>query len=231
MGSFISCGKCDKRYFKILFLFFLLSIIIAILTLIFIGVTLIYLRLVIGVALLKPLLIYIGMALCFIPELILKKKSQNKNETEITEIDNKNTKGFIEYIYNDLSDKIENRDYIYIGLVSLILILTDFIKIYIQKRENCENAQYYFTVLPFLLIISTYIYNINFYKHQYLSIVILTFLGFVQYIIKILYFFQSKSNFIDIIIDLFLQINYWFRRSYLFFICKRINAIQIFFSL
>ena len=70
MGSFISCGKCDKRYFKILFLFFLLYTLIVILTVIFICVTLVYLRFVTGVALLKPLLIYIGMALCFIPELI-----------------------------------------------------------------------------------------------------------------------------------------------------------------
>ena len=207
MGKFISCGKCDKRFFKLLFLFFLLNTIIVILTVIFICVTLVYLRFVTGVALLKPLLIYIGMALCFIPELILKKKSQNKNVTEITEInDNKSNKGFIEYIYNDLSDKIENRDYIHIGFISLVLILIDFIKIYLQKKENCEDAQYIFTELPFLLIISIYIYNINFYKHQYLSIIILTFFGFIQYLIKILYYYKSTSNFIDIIIDLFLQI-------------------------
>ena len=144
------------------------------------------------------------MALCFIPELILKKKSQNKNETEITEInDNRKMKGYIEYIYNDLSDKIEKRDYIHIIFISLVLILIDFIKIFLRKKEKCDDAQYYFTELPFLLIISIYFYNINFYKHQYLSIIILTFSGFIQYIIKILYYYKSTSNFIDIIIDFF----------------------------
>ena len=207
MGTFISCGKCDKRYFKILCLFFLLNIINLILYLIFLLITIVYLRLVTGVSLLKPLLTYIGMTLCFIPDLILKKKSQNKKSPEITEINNnKNNKGSIEYIYNDLSDKIESRDYFHIGIISLILILIDFIKIYLEKKENCEDAQYYFTELPFILIISMYIYNINFYRHQYLSIIILTFLGFLQYIIKILYYYKSTSKFKDIIIDLFLQI-------------------------
>ena len=197
MGKFISCGKCDKRYFKLLFFFILLNIIIIILT----G------KYITNVFLLKPLLIYIGMALCFIPELILKKKSQNKNETEITEInDNRKMKGYIENIYNDLSDKIEKRDYIHIIFISLVLILIDFIKIFLRKKEKCDDAQYYFTELPFLLIISIYFYNINFYKHQYLSIIILTFSGFIQYIIKILYYYKPTSNFIDIIIDFFLQI-------------------------
>jgi hypothetical protein len=172
------------------------------------------------------------MALCFIPDLILKKKSQNKKETELTEINNsKNTKGFIEYIYNDLSDKVVCRDYVHIGFISLILLLIDFIKIYLQKKEKCEDAQYYFTELPFLLIISIYVYKINFYKHQYLSIIVLTFFGFIQYIIKILYYYKSTSDFIDIVIDLFLQIIMRLRRSYFFFICKRFNAIQILFSL
>ena len=207
MGKYISCGNCDKRYFKILLLFFLINTIVVILTLTFIYITIVYLRFVTGVSLLKPLLTYIGMALCFIPDLILKKKSQNKKDPETTEINNNNKKkGFIEYIYNDLSDKIEGRDYIHIGFISLLLLLIDFIKIYLEKKENCEDAQYYFTELPFLLIISIYIYKINFYKHQYLSIIILTFFGIIQYIIKIVYYYQSTSNFKDIIIDLFLQI-------------------------
>ena len=207
MGSFISCGKCDKRYFKILLLFFLINTIVVILTLTFIYITIVYLRFVTGVSLLKPLLTYIGMTLCFIPDLILKKKSQNKKDPETTEINNNNKKkGFIEYIYNDLSDKIEGRDYIHIGFISLLLLLIDFIKIYLEKKENCEDAQYYFTELPFLLIISIYIYKINFYKHQYLSIIVITIIGFIQYIIKTIYYYKETSDLEKIMIELSLLI-------------------------
>ena len=203
MGKFISCGQCDKRYIKILCFSFGINILAAALIYIFIYITLIYLRFVTGVSLLKPLITYIGMTLCFIPELILKNKT--KKNTDKNKISTNRMTGFIKYIYTDLSDKMKLKDYFHVGFFSLVLLLIDFIKIYLEKKENCDDAQYYFTELPVLLLISIYLYKLNFYRHQYVSIIFITISGFIQYVIKINYYYKSISDFKDIIIDLFFK--------------------------
>jgi hypothetical protein len=154
----------------------------------------------------KAFLIYFGMSLCIIPELILKLKSKNDNSEKADIKKNKKLNGAIQYIYTDLSDRTTWKDYIHIGIISFILLLIDFIKIFIEKKEKYPNDEYYFTALPFLLFISIFIYKIEFYKHQYISIIIITIFGIYQYIIKINNYYNITSNIFTIIIDLILQI-------------------------
>ena len=201
MVKCISCGICDKRYFKILLAIAFIYV--------FSFVIIFYLKnaLDIDSPLLKLFLTYIGMLLCFIPELILKKISQNTKNKEKSKIKkNKKINGLIEYIYTDLSNRIKFKDYIYIGFISLMLLLIDFINIYIEKKDNFGDSQYYFTELPFLLIISIFVYKNNFYRHQYLSIIIITLFGLLQYIIRTQYYYKFTSKFKDILIDFLLKI-------------------------
>ena len=206
MGKYISCGKCDKNYFKILFGFILICICLIIVLSIFRIIKSNNLDFLNDVSLLIPLLSYIGMSLCFIPELILKKKIEKKDDESNQINKSKRTIGFIKYIYNDLSDKVTWKDYIYIGLISLMLVVIDFMKIFIKKIAKTEESQYNFTELAFLLIISKFYYKMDFYKHQYLSIIIITLFGFIQYIIKTQYYYASTSNIINIILELIFQI-------------------------
>ena len=154
----------------------------------------------------KLFITYFGMFLFIIPELILKLKMKNSNSINSDIKKNKKLNGAIQYIYTDLSDKTTWKDYIHIGIISFILLLIDFIKIFIEKKTKCQNAEYFFTTLPFLLFISIFIYKTEFYKHQYISIIIITILGIYQYIIKITNYYKNSSDFLTIIFDLVLQI-------------------------
>ena len=53
---------------------------------------------------------------------------------------------------------------------------------------------------------SIIIFKTHFYKHQYISIIIITILGIYQYIIKIKNYYKSTSDFLSILYDLILQI-------------------------
>ncbi len=204
----ISCGKFDKRYFTIFFIFLILNIIIIIITCVFAYVSIIYLRFLSGLpSLLDPLLKYFGMFLCIIPELILKLRIKSSNNNKSKQITNsKRVSGFIEYIYTDLSDTMKLRDYINLGLMSLLLLIIDFLRIFLKKKEYSSYSQYIFIELPFLLIISTYIYKIDYYKHQYVSLIVLIVCGLIQYIIKTAYYFKETSDLENVLIELGLLI-------------------------
>jgi hypothetical protein len=92
----ISCGKCDKRYFKMFFLFLIVNIIILIMYVLFVYVTFINFNIITKSYLLKRFLKYFGMSLSFIPELILKYKTKSSNKQESIQINNhNNVNGFI----------------------------------------------------------------------------------------------------------------------------------------
>jgi hypothetical protein len=147
------------------------------------------------------------MFLCIIPEIILKARTKNHKPEENNINKNNKLKGPIKLIYNDLSDKTTMKDYIHIGLISFLLLLIDFIKIYLERKEGRTNGEYYFVTLPFLLIISMCIYKIDFYKHQYISIIIITIFGIYEYVIKIIYYYNNYNfTFLSIIFDFILQI-------------------------
>ena len=74
---------------------------------------------------------YFSQSLFFLPaliieKLVLKKKNEKQNETP-----QKGKKLQIELIFNDLSKKIEDRDFIYIMATSILLLGIDYVKIFI----------------------------------------------------------------------------------------------------
>ena len=203
----ISCGKCDKRYFKIFLLFLIVIIIILIIYVLFVKVTHINYNIITKSYLLKNFLKYFGMSLSFIPELILKYKSKSSKKQESIKVNNhNNANGFIEFIYTDLSDTMKFKDYLNIGFMSLLLLIIDFIKIVLGKKEYSSDSQYTFIELPFLLLISVFVFKINYYKHQYLSIIVITVIGFIHYIIKTIYYYKETSDLENIMIELSLLI-------------------------
>lgn len=201
MSNYISCRKCDKKYCLIYTGHCFIVIIVFFLSLFLEDIDILNSH-----SVFKLFITYFGMFLFIIPELILKLKMKNPISENSDINKNKKLNGAIQYIYTDLSDKTTWKDYIHIGIISFILLLIDFIKIFIEKKTKCQNAEYFFTTLPFLLIISIFIYKTDFYKHQYISIIIITILGIYQYIIKISNYYKNSSDFLTIIFDLVLQI-------------------------
>ena len=201
MSNYISCRKCDKKYCLIYTGQCVIVIIVFFLSLFLKDNDILNSH-----SVFKLFITYFGMFLFIIPELILKLKMKNSNSINSDIKKNKKLNGAIQYIYTDLSDKTTWKDYIHIGIISFILLLIDFIKIFIEKKTKCQNAEYFFTTLPFLLFISIFIYKTEFYKHQYISIIIITILGIYQYIIKITNYYKNSSDFLTIIFDLVLQI-------------------------
>lgn len=201
MSNYISCRKCDKKYCLIYTGHCFIVIIVFFLSLFLKDNDILNSH-----SVFKLFITYFGMFLFIIPELILKLKMKNSNSINSDIKKNKKLNGAIQYIYTDLSDKTTWKDYIHIGIISFILLLIDFIKIFIEKKTKCQNAEYFFTTLPFLLFISIFIYKTEFYKHQYISIIIITILGIYQYIIKITNYYKNSSDFLTIIFDLVLQI-------------------------
>ena len=242
MNNYISCRKCDKKYCLIYIGHFFIVLILLILSNFLITYNnndnsdnngnndnnskdnLNFS----SHSVFKLFLTYFGMFLCIIPELILKFKTRNVNSENSDIKKNKKLNGAIQYIYTDLSDKTTWKDYIHIGIISFILLLIDFIKIYIEKEEDCANAEYYFTTLPFLLFISIFFNKTEFYKHQYISIIIITIIGIYQYVIKIIFYYNNSKEFFSIIIDLVLQILIGLGEAIFFSYIKRLMNYKFF---
>ena len=213
--GFISCGKCEKTYI-FFFLFYFL-------TMIMLSINLFY---VYGNVsnfenysnILVTLLIYnFGQIFCFIPEIILKNISTEKEEEKFSLKNSllpskkEKNKLAIEYIFNDFSDTIIFKDIIFIFISSILLLIADFINIEIQINNIDKvgdqlilNEQYNFAVLSFIVIFAYLLYRMKFYKHQIYSVLIILFLGIFRYILKVIYYyglFKATNLFRDIVLQ------------------------------
>lgn len=163
--------------------------------------------------LLNMLLTYFGQIFFFIPELILKNSVFKKRNSSSNISSKRESKPhIIIYIFNDYSEKLTYKDIILIGSASLLLLVVDYFKLFIQIKNGEEaeelifNEQYNFVELFFLFILSYLIYKIRFYKHQYCSIFSILILGIFRYIIKIIYFYNSSIKFPEFLYDIILLI-------------------------
>jgi len=208
MKKFISCGKFNKILLLIIIIYLVLSTTIS--------------------ALLKNivykndkddkndskdqiffrfLMIYISLILFIIPEIILNKYIF-KNKKEISESTKKQAL-VINYIFNDLSDRLTLKDNIFIFCVSILTILIDFItlilliSIHEKANEYFQNENYYLSELFFLFLFSILIYKMKFYKHQYFSIIVIIISGIIRFIITREYyveFFDKGVEFFKILL-------------------------------
>ena len=126
MHNCISCGKFSKIYLLIVLVYLLLSTISSTLYL-----TIIYPEDISDSKdnpAFKLFLLYFMNSLLFIPELIMNKYFFKKGK-EIQDSNKKKTTLIIEYIFNDLSNRITFKDKIFIFIISILIILNIF-KIY-----------------------------------------------------------------------------------------------------
>jgi hypothetical protein len=137
---------------------------------------------------------YLGHLLSFFLGLIIKyvfKKNNNSSKNE--SLNRAHT--FIKYIFNDpLKKKISFKgilSFIVICLFSLISNLLSFL-VMIEKEKNEQNHSFikesHSFEYIFFLLMSVYFFKNNYYKHQYFSIIILSILGIIEYIIYISFF-------------------------------------------
>ena len=179
----ISFGNCNKKYFLIIFTMLLLILV----EFIFIKVFKKYNDNKENFQNILPYLFFssLGEFLMIIPGLIMYKSiSPKKKEPN----ENQSTKLSIEYIFNKDTIDFSLKEKIYFfsaGLLKLIMeIINIFNQIYIQNSKTSDVSTYTFQFdLLFLYLISKIVYRFQFYKHQYLSIIIISLLGLIKYIL------------------------------------------------
>ena len=209
MNNFISCGIFDKRFIYICLVNFFGIVIFGILfifLIIFCSDDENLNNILMNRGLFqKNFLSYIGLSLCIIPELILKRKvkKENKDDHSILSKSYKKSRLIIKLIYNDYSDRITFRDRIYIVLFSFLLLIVDSLKAFLSYKQSVFDGGYNSLILIFLVVISIYIYNIPFYKHHYCCIIFIMIIELIKYIFKIIYFYSSNFELLD---DILIQI-------------------------
>ena len=187
----ISCGKINKRYF-FLVLGVIITLIIYLVVIFEFQKNAKKINLDIDNLTFLNILSYtfflnIGESLMIIPHFILKKRSSLKN----IEINTRHSTNLsIKYIFNrksiDFSLK-EKINFYSVGLLKLFLyIIFIAYQLYIEiDFKLIKFFTYYFQFeLLFIFLSSKIMYNIQFYRHQYLSIFILTISGFINFLIK-----------------------------------------------
>ena len=235
--AIISCGVFDRKYIYFILSYALIMILFAT-TLLIINGNLEDVKIYNNV-LLSLLLSNFGLIFCYIPELITKKLVSDKKEKNINRnntfkfqlFKNEKKKLAIEYIFNDFSTKIAVKDMIFIFICSLLLIVIDYLKIFIQKQNVEEdqlilNEQYNYIQLLFIVIFAYFFYKMRFYKHQIYSILIIIILGIIRYIIKIFHYYEWKKP--NICFDLFLQIIIAIFESIVIIFAKALMEIKYF---
>ena len=136
--------------------------------------------------LLKSLLKYIGFSLMIIGDIIIKKLSFKNKKNDIDK------KILLSKEYNltkeDSKYLIKKKDILFIILISLAHLADDFLAILIKRLINETSIdideRYNISEFIFLFFTSLYIFKIHYYKHQYISIIIIISLEIFRYIIK-----------------------------------------------
>lgn len=140
-------------------------------------------------ALLKSFLKYLGFSLFIIGEIIRKKLSRKEKESETNILSMNNTiKKNLGENKNDEKYKINRLDIIFISCISIALLLNEFLAIAIKSIYGLDTIhidEIYNTIeFTFLFFTSYLIFKLRYYKHQYLSIIIIIILEILRIIIK-----------------------------------------------
>ena len=209
----ISFGKCNSKYCYLIvgvILINLLTLVILFSSLIyFIKNNIIYSNLINLLS--YSFLISLGESFMIIPDLILTKSISSKKE-ELS-ID-KNSHNPITYIFNEYSVDFSLKEKVYLILAAFLKLFLELFFIsyqyFIEKDYNfIKTLTYSFQFeLIFLFLLSKKMYNIQFYKHQNFSIIILTISGFINFTVK--YMEISIGNFF---LFLFIHLFYSFLKS------------------
>ena len=174
-------------------------------------------------------LLSLGESLMVIPELILKKKisstnnavnsnnsNYNNNRDSKLKQNNKIKSRTIKYIFNKKSINFSLKEKIFYysaGILKLFLDIMFILYQYVIEKDDDFMKVITFAFqfeLLFLFVLSKILYNIQFYRHQYLAIIILTLFGLAKFIIK--YYNKGVEKFF---LYTFAHIIYSFTRSFI----------------
>ena len=129
----------------------------------------------------------LGESLMIIPVLILRKNVSLKKQEPIAE---ESTKISIEYIFNRESIDFSLKEKIIFCASAMLKLIVDLfdiiIKFHIEKNTNplsYANQTFYFLFI-FLFFLSKKLYNLRFYRHQYISITFITLSSLIIFISK-----------------------------------------------
>jgi len=214
MRKYIALGDFNKKYF-IIFIIFLITCSIEYFLISYIDKITNYRTKFRTNKLLSSTLTYIGQFLCFIPLIITK--ICNYKKSSITSKNNKSSFK-IKYIFNNSNNLITFKDKILIIIICSLLLVNDIINILISYLIKIGgilyNQEFYFMEYLFLFLISKYIFNLNYYKHQYYSIIFIILFGLLKYLVKLYCEVNLKDKYKEIILILLLQIMQAFIDSY-----------------
>ena len=214
----ISCGKCNKKYsLLILGVILILGVLIGVMF----GFSSYAKSVNINDKILLNFMTYaffvnLGESLMIIPELILKREisldNYNSNTKHVNIIDKRSYK----YIFNKkINFSLKENIYFYSAGI-LKLFLDTFHIVYQVKIDDFTDESIDFIKmmtysfqfeLLFLFLLSKIMYNTQFYKHQYISIIILTLLGLAKFIQK------NSGNMEKFFLRFFIHIGYSFFKS------------------
>ena len=187
--KFISCGKFNKKLCIIIVVLISFNVLIGIINILFNYINENYLDNENIINLLSLLFFFnLGEFLMIFPNIILKKKtsSQNDNKSLLKQENN----NMVEYIFNQTSINFSKKDKIYLFFFILLKFIVDILNyLYIIfKVEDCHYVFYFnysFELeLIFLFVLTRFMYNVQFYKHQYFSIIVLSVIELVNLIGK-----------------------------------------------
>ena len=186
--KFISCGKFNKKLCIIILVLISLNVLIQIINATFNYINENYLDNE-NILNLFSVLFFLNLGEFFMifPNVILKKKtSSQNNNNSLSKQENNN---MLVYIFNPTSINFSKKEKIYLLLFILLKFVVDVSNyLYIFFAEEEHNYLLYFNYsfqfeLFFLFILTRFIYNVHFYKHQYFSIIVLSVLELAELII------------------------------------------------
>ena len=142
---------------------------------------------------------YIGMILAFIPYLIRNYRSK-KSYINPDIFPNESKLNIKLIFHNDIFKKTRFNKYKYIVIASIF----DFIST-LLSYVFCMNVVYNLWIFDiiFISIFSYFILGSKFYRHQYLSMIIILVLGFILNIIEYIKLDESENSFS--LIDVFIK--------------------------
>ena len=146
--------------------------------------------------LLGPLLYYFGNIFCFIPLLIVKSNTKMTKINKDAEMERRNSK-IISYIYQRPYIRyLEKKDIVIIVIISFFVVIKCGCKIIenilVEKEEILIKNKYEFIDFLMLFLFSKYALNIRYYRHQIISIIVISFIGAIRCIY--IQFFINEGN-------------------------------------
>ena len=187
MGNYITLGNIDKKYIFILFFLIVINILT---TLYDIYVDSDKYK---NSRTMSVTIKHIGLSLCFIPESIRRKNSIVKNNSKF---------------------ELKLKNLSFIIMISFIYLIHDFAFIfsdrYIVEKDNKKQLKLkgnFFYAFLLLFLMSIFIFKKNYYKHQYISVVLIICLGIIRYFAKFIDSYNSEIKSDDIIIEILFHIS------------------------